>query len=122
LEYINERRQFGKRILEFQGVQFMVADLVCRLASAETMLMYVAKLVGTGGGDRGIEASMLKVLSTDLAMDAATAALQLRGGYGYISGARAERLFRDAKLGQIFEGANELHRERIGRSFLQSTH
>jgi alkylation response protein AidB-like acyl-CoA dehydrogenase len=100
----------------------MVADLVCRLASAETMLMYVAKLVETGGGDRGIEASMLKVLSTDLAMDAATAAVQLRGGYGYISGTRAERLFRDAKLGQIFEGANELHRERIGRSFLQNTH
>jgi acyl-CoA dehydrogenase len=55
-------------------------------------------------------------------MDAATAALQLRGGCGYISGTRAERLFRDAKLGQIFEGANELHRERIGRSFLQNTH
>jgi len=118
LEYINDRRQFGKRILEFQGVQFMIADLASRLAMAETMLIYVSNLVTAGGGTGGIEASMLKVMSTDLAMDAASAAVQLRGGYGYMSGCRAERLFRDAKLTQIFEGANELHRERVGRSFL----
>ena len=118
LEYINERRQFGKRILEFQGVQFTIADLASRLAMAETMLLYVSSLITAGAGKGGIEASMLKVMSTDLAMDAASAAVQLRGGYGYMSGCRAERLFRDAKLTQIFEGANELHRERVGRAFL----
>lgn len=61
---------------------------------------------------------MLKLASTDLAMDAASTAIQLQGGYGYMSGCKAERLFRDAKLTQIWEGANEIHRERVGRSFL----
>jgi acyl-CoA dehydrogenase len=64
---------------------------------------------------------MLKLAATDLAMDAASAAVQLRGGYGYMSGGKAERLFRDAKLTQIWEGANEIHRERVGRSFLERT-
>jgi acyl-CoA dehydrogenase len=121
VDHVNERVQFGKRILEFQGVQFMLADLASRLALAETGLRYVAELVEKGQDGGGIEASMLKLAATDLAMDAASAAVQLRGGYGYMSGGKAERLFRDAKLTQIWEGANEIHRERVGRSFLERT-
>ena len=118
VRHVNERRQFGKKILEFQGVQFMIADLASRLAMAETLLSYIAGLVETGDDGSGVEASMLKLTATDLAMDAASTAVQLQGGYGYMSGCKAERLFRDAKLTQIWEGANEIHRERIGRSFL----
>jgi alkylation response protein AidB-like acyl-CoA dehydrogenase len=116
--HVNERTQFGKRILEFQGVQFMIADLATRLAMAEAWLMFVAEKEEAGRGSSGVDASMLKLACTDLAMDAASTAVQLQGGYGYMSGCRAERLFRDAKLTQIWEGANELHRERVGRSFL----
>ena len=96
----------------------MIADLASRLAMAESLLIYIAKLVEDNADGSGIEASMLKLSATDLAMDAAEAAVQLQGGYGYISGCKAERLFRDAKLTQIWEGANEIHRERVGRSFL----
>jgi acyl-CoA dehydrogenase len=118
VDHVNERTQFGKRILDFQGVQFMIADLASRLAMAEAWLMYVAQLEDSGQDGQGIEASMLKLASTDLAMDAASAAVQLQGGYGYMTGCKAERLFRDAKLTQIWEGANEIHRERVGRAFL----
>ena len=119
VDHLNSRRQFGKRIGDFQGVQFMMADLATRLAVSEAFLTYVAGLVEAGDDRQGIEASMLKCAVTDLAMDAASANVQVHGGYGYMSGTKAERLFRDAKLTQIWEGATELHRERIGRSFME---
>jgi alkylation response protein AidB-like acyl-CoA dehydrogenase len=117
--YVNSRRQFGQRIVDFQGVQFMVADMATRLAMAEAWLAYVARLVEQGLDEQGIEASMAKLAATDLAMDAASMDVQLHGGYGYMSGTTSERLFRDAKLTQIWEGANELHRERVGRAFAE---
>jgi acyl-CoA dehydrogenase len=72
-----------------------------------------------GAKDLDVAASVLKVLATDAAMTVATSAVQLQGGYGYMAGSGVERLFRDAKLTQIWEGANELHRARIGKSFLE---
>ena len=117
--YINERRQFRKRVLEFQGVQFMVADLAAELALCEAWLWRVAVMVDSGEADIGIEASVLKYRSTDLAMKMATEAVQLHGGYGYCQDYRAERLMRDAKITQIWEGTNQIHRQLIGRSFLQ---
>ena len=117
--HVNSRRQFGRRIVDFQGVQFMVADMATRLAMAEAWLAYVARLVEQGLDEQGIEASMAKLAATDLAMDAASMDVQLHGGYGYMSGTTSERLFRDAKLTQIWEGANELHRERVGRAFAE---
>ncbi|RYF58211.1 MAG: acyl-CoA dehydrogenase [Comamonadaceae bacterium] len=116
--YINERRQFRKRVLEFQGVQFMVADLASELAMCEAWLWRVAAMVDGGEADIGIEASVLKYRSTDLAMKMATEAVQLHGGYGYCQDYRAERLMRDAKITQIWEGTNQIHRQLIGRSFL----
>jgi len=78
----------------------------------------VGRLVDGGCTDFDVEASILKLAASDAAMAIATNAVQLHGGYGYITGSKAERLFRDAKLTQIWEGANELHRARIGKSFL----
>jgi alkylation response protein AidB-like acyl-CoA dehydrogenase len=117
--YINERRQSGRRILEFQGIQFMVADLAAELALVESWLWQVAGCVDAGETDFGIEASLLKMRATDLAMRVATDAVQLLGGYGYCKDFRVERLMRDAKITQIWEGTNQIHRQLIGRSFLQ---
>ena len=118
VNYINERRQFGQRILDFQGVQFMVADMATKLATARSWLAHVGAMVDAGEADYDVEASILKLAATDAAMSITTDAVQLQGGYGYMTGSKVERMFRDAKLTQIWEGANEIHRSRIGRAFL----
>lgn len=118
IAYINERRQFKRRVLEFQGVQFMVADLAAELVTCESWLWRVAGMVDAQAEDIGIEASILKLRATDLAMRMSTEAVQLLGGYGYCRDYRAERLMRDAKITQIWEGTNQIHRQLIGRSFL----
>ena len=117
--YINERRQSGKRILEFQGIQFMLADLASELALVESWMWTVASWVDAGEKDFGMEASVLKLRATDLAMRVTTDAVQLLGGYGYCKDYRVERLMRDAKITQIWEGTNQVHRQLIGRSFLR---
>jgi alkylation response protein AidB-like acyl-CoA dehydrogenase len=117
--YINERRQSGRRIVEFQGVQFLLADLAAELAQCEAWLWHVARLVDGGESDIGIEASILKLRASDLAMRIATEAVQLHGGYGYCKDYRVERLMRDAKITQIWEGTNQVHRQLIGRSFIE---
>lgn len=119
VEYINERRQSGRRIVEFQGIQFMLADLATELAMCEAWLWHVARMIDAGETDIGIEASMLKLRASDLAMRIATEAVQLHGGYGYCRDYRVERLMRDAKITQIWEGTNQIHRQLIGRSFMK---
>jgi alkylation response protein AidB-like acyl-CoA dehydrogenase len=118
ISYINERRQSGQRIVEFQGIQFLLADLATDLAMCESWLWHVAGLIEQGVADIGVEASMLKMRASDLAMRIATEAVQLHGGYGYIKEFRVERLLRDAKITQIWEGTNQIHRQLIGRSFI----
>ncbi len=116
--YINIRKQSGRRIIEFQGIQFLLADLATDLAMCEAWLWHVARLVDAGESDIGIEASMLKMRASDLAMRISTEAVQLHGGYGYCKDYRVERLMRDAKITQIWEGTNQIHRQLIGRSFI----
>jgi acyl-CoA dehydrogenase len=117
--YMNTRRQSGRRISEFQGNQFMVADLASELALCEAWLDHVADLVDGGATDFGIEASIAKLRASDLAMRMTTEAVQMHGGYGYIRDYRVERLMRDAKITQIWEGTNQVHRQLIGRSFVE---
>ncbi len=117
--YINERRQSGRRIIEFQGIQFLLADLATDLVLTEEWLWRVARMVDGGAEDFGVEASMLKMRASDIAMKIATEAVQLHGGYGYIQDFRAERLMRDAKITQIWEGTNQIHRQFIGRHFME---
>jgi acyl-CoA dehydrogenase len=119
VSYINERSQSGKRIVEFQGIQFMLADMATDLAMCEGWLWHVARMVDGGASDFGVEASMLKMRASDLAMRIATDAVQLHGGYGYCRDYRVERLMRDAKITQIWEGTNQIHRQLIGRSFMK---
>ena len=117
--YINERQQSGRRIIEFQGIQFLLADLAAELAMCEAWLWHVARMVDGGAQDFGVEASMLKMRASDLAMRMTTEAVQLHGGYGYCKDYRVERLMRDAKITQIWEGTNQIHRQFIGRSFMK---
>lgn len=119
VDYINERKQSGKRIIEFQGIQFLLADLASELALCESWLWRIGEMVDAGDADFGIEASLLKLRATDAAMRITTDAVQLLGGYGYCNDYRVERLMRDAKITQIWEGTNQVHRQLIGRSFLK---
>jgi acyl-CoA dehydrogenase len=118
LAYINERKQSGRRIIDFQGIQFLIADLATDLAFCESWLWRVGRMVDGGERDFGIEASMLKMRASDVAMRTATEAVQLLGGYGYCTDYRVERLMRDAKITQIWEGTNQVHRQLVGRSFI----
>jgi len=119
VDYMNQRQAGGRHIVDFQGNQFMLADLAGELALTETWLDHVAALVDDGVDDIGIEASLAKLRASDLAMRMATEAVQMHGGSGYIRGTRCERLMRDAKITQIWEGTNQIHRQLIGRSFRQ---
>ncbi|MFL1461778.1 acyl-CoA dehydrogenase family protein [Roseococcus sp. DSY-14] len=117
--YMNERKQSGRRVIDFQGNQFTLADLATELAMAEAWLDHVAAMVDAGERDFGVEASMLKLRATDLAMRMTTEAVQMFGGYGYCRDHRVERLMRDAKITQIWEGTNQVHRGLIGRAFAE---
>jgi alkylation response protein AidB-like acyl-CoA dehydrogenase len=119
IAYANEREQSRQRVIDFQGNQFMIADLAAELAMVERWLDYVAELVDGGASDFSMEASIAKLRASDLAMKMATEAVQIFGGYGYTSDYRVERLMRDAKVTQIWEGTNQVHRQLIGRSFRQ---
>lgn len=116
--YINERRQSGRRIIDFQGIQFMLADMAAELALCEAWLHHVVRLLDSGVQDIGPEASLLKMRASDAAVRITTDAVQLHGGYGYIKDYRVERLMRDAKITQIWEGTNQIHRQLIGRGFI----
>ncbi len=118
VRYVNQRRQFGQAIAEFQATQFKLADLATDLAMTESWMRALAARVDAGDEDIAVEASMLKVRASDLAMTAAVEAVQMHGGYGYTADFRVERLFRDAKITQIWEGTNEIHRQMIGRRFI----
>ncbi len=115
--YARERVQSKHRIIDFQGNQFTLADLGSELALVERWLDYVAELIDGGEPDFGLEASIAKLRASDLAMRMTTEAVQLFGGYGYTAEYRVERLMRDAKVTQIWEGTNQVHRQLIGRSF-----
>jgi acyl-CoA dehydrogenase len=115
--YMNERRQSGRRIIDFQANQFLLADLATDLAMAELWLDHLAERIDAGAEDFGLEASMAKMRASDIANRIAAEAVQMHGGYGYCSDFRVERLMRDAKITQIWEGTNQVHRQLIGRSF-----
>ena len=98
----------------------MLADLASELALCEAWLDHVARSDRCAApSDFGVEASIAKLRASDLAMRMTTEAVQMHGGYGYISDYRVERLMRDAKITQIWEGTNQVHRQLIGRSFVE---
>jgi len=115
VEYAGQRHQFGKPIIEFQGLAFMLADMEAAVQSARATMLHAARLK-----DRGLpfsrEASIAKLTATDAAMKVTTDAVQVLGGYGYTRDFPVERYMREAKVTQIFEGTNQIQRLVIGRS------
>ena len=117
VSYAKERKQFGKPIAAFQGVQFMIADMQTRIEAARR-LTYYAAVLRDAGKPHSREASEAKLFASEIAMQCASDAVQIHGGYGYSKEYTVERLFRDAKINQIFEGTNEIQRIVIAKNLL----
>ena len=116
--YAKERVQFGKPIGQFQGLQFMLADMAAAVDRGRATYLYAARLKDAGKAISR-QASIAKLTATDAAMSVTTDAIQVFGGNGYIREYPVERLFRDAKVTQIFEGTNQIQRMVIGRDLLR---
>jgi alkylation response protein AidB-like acyl-CoA dehydrogenase len=114
--YAQERHQFGKPIAAFQGIQFKLADMESRTAAARELLYRACAKVDAGERDMGKYSSMAKLFASDTAMWVTTEAVQVLGGYGYVSEYPVERMMRDAKITQIYEGTNEIQRLVIART------
>lgn len=113
--YAGERRQFGRPIAEFQAVQGKLADMATRITAARA-LVHAAAAAKDRGVPVGPQASMAKLFASETAMWVTTQAIQVFGGYGYVKDYPVERLFRDAKVTEIYEGTSEIQRVVIGRS------
>jgi alkylation response protein AidB-like acyl-CoA dehydrogenase len=118
--YACERRQFGHPIAGFQGIQFKLADMETRTAAARELLYKAAAKADRGDPDLGKHSAMAKLFCSDTAMAVTVEAVQVLGGYGYVSDYPVERMMRDAKITQIYEGTNEIQRLVVARSLVQA--
>ncbi|HVC56123.1 MAG TPA: acyl-CoA dehydrogenase family protein [Stellaceae bacterium] len=117
--YLLERRQFGQRLADFQGLQFKLADMATELDAARLMLRRAAQSLDQGDPDATLHCAMAKRLATDAGFQVANDALQLHGGYGYLRDFPIERHLRDVRVHQILEGTNEIMRVIIARRLLR---
>jgi hypothetical protein len=117
LDYARTRQQFGRLIAEFQGVQWMFADMAKDIQAAR-LLVHHAAIAMDAGQPATIHCSMAKCFASDMAVAQTANAVQIFGGSGYIRGFEVERLYRDAKITQIYEGANQIQRSIIARELL----
>ncbi|MEO7009041.1 MAG: acyl-CoA dehydrogenase family protein [Caldimonas sp.] len=117
--YAAERATFGKTLGAHQGVQWMLAEMATRIEAARALVAIAADKYDRGAPDTATFASMAKLHATDLGMQVTTDCLQLAGGRGYLVDFPLERMFRDAKLNQIGEGASEIHKSLIGRELMR---
>jgi acyl-CoA dehydrogenase len=116
--YAKERRQFDRPIADFQGIQFMLADMAMHVHASRLLVHHAAALVDRGVTGTALESSMAKCFAADTAMKVATDAVQVFGGYGYTREYPVERFMRDAKITQIYEGTNQIQRVVIARELL----
>ncbi|MET0452063.1 MAG: acyl-CoA dehydrogenase [Mycobacterium sp.] len=119
LEYTKDRKQFGKSISEFQGVQFKLADMAMKTEAARLMVYSAAARAERGEPNLGFISSAAKCFASDVAMEVTTDAVQLFGGAGYTQDFPVERMMRDAKITQIYEGTNEIQRVVMSRALLR---
>ena len=118
LAYVKERRQFGKRISDFQGIQFMLADMAMELEAARQLVYVAAAKSERGDKDLTFFGAAAKCFASDVAMKITTDAVQLLGGAGYTTDFPLERMMRDAKITQIYEGTNQVQRIVMARQLL----
>ena len=116
--YAKQRVQFDKPIAEFQGIQFMLADMATKVEASRLLIYNVAEMIDRGEKNFSQYSSMAKMFASDSAMEVTNDAIQVLGGYGYITEYPAERMMRDAKITQIYEGTNQIQRLVIARALL----
>ncbi len=119
LAYIKERHQFGQRIADFQGIQFMLADMAMRIEAARQLVYAAAARAEREEPNLTFTSSAAKVFASDTAMSVTVDAVQLFGGYGYTRDFPVERMMRDAKITQIYEGTNQINRMVMARNLLK---
>lgn len=117
--YAIQRRQFGQSISAFQGVQFMLADMAIQVEAARAMVYRAAKIVDSGAKDISKISAIAKTFASDVAMKVTTDAVQIFGGYGYMREYPVEKLMRDAKITQIYEGTNQIQRSVIAANLIK---
>jgi len=116
--YVRERKQFGTRLADFQGLQFMLADMATQVEAAELLVYRACSLLDAGLPGTGSASSMAKLFASDTAMRVTVDCVQLLGGIGYTRDMPAERFMRDAKITQIYEGTNQIQRVVIAKNLL----
>jgi alkylation response protein AidB-like acyl-CoA dehydrogenase len=117
--YVKERKQFGKRIADFQGIQFMLADMAMRVEASRQLVYAAAGRAERDEANLTFTSAAAKVFASDTAMSVTTDAVQLFGGYGYTRDFPVERMMRDAKITQIYEGTNQINRMVMARNLLK---
>ncbi|KXZ59389.1 Acyl-CoA dehydrogenase [Brevibacterium ravenspurgense] len=118
IDYVKDRKQFGKSVSDFQAVQFMVADMGMKLEAARQLTYAAAAKSERDDDDLGFFGAAAKAFASDVAMEITTDAVQLLGGAGYVVDHPVERMMRDAKITQIYEGTNQIQRLVMGRKLL----
>ncbi len=120
-KYASERVQFGQRIDSFQGIQFMLADMATQVEAARALVYSTARMIDAGERKYEKESAMAKVFASDVAMKVTTDAVQILGGYGYMKEYPVEKMMRDAKITQIYEGTNQIQRSVIASALIKET-
>jgi butyryl-CoA dehydrogenase len=121
IRYSRERKQFGKTISSFQGIQFMLADMATQVEAARALTYAAARSIDAGEKDVSRISAMAKVFASDTAMRVTTDAVQVLGGYGYMKEYPVEKMMRDAKITQIYEGTNQIQREVIALGLIKES-
>lgn len=119
ITYSKQRQQFGKPISSFQAIQFMLADMATEIEAARALVYQTAKLIDSGAKDYSKESAMCKYFASDVAMKVTTDAVQILGGYGYMKEYPVEKMMRDAKILQIYEGTNQIQRGIVASALLK---
>ncbi|MBU4589587.1 MAG: acyl-CoA dehydrogenase family protein [Candidatus Omnitrophica bacterium] len=117
--YVKERKQFGKSISSFQGVQFMLADMATEIEAARALIYATARMVDSGAKKISKDSAIAKLFASDMAMKVTTDCVQLFGGYGYMRDYPIEKYMRDAKITQIYEGTNQIQRSVIANNLIK---
>ncbi|MQA62841.1 MAG: acyl-CoA dehydrogenase [Actinophytocola sp.] len=120
IAYVKDRQQFGKAVAEFQGVQFMLADMAMKIEAARHLVYAAAAATERGDARKGFVSSAAKTYASDVAMQVTIDAVQLFGGAGYTRDFTVERMMRDAKITQIYEGTNQIQRMVMARQLLKA--
>jgi len=117
--YAHQRKQFGQLISSFQGIQFILADMAIQVEAARAMVYRAAKIVDSGEKNIAKISAIAKTFASDTAMKVTTDAVQVFGGYGYMKEYPVEKLMRDAKVTQIYEGTNQIQRSIIAANLIK---